>query len=114
MKIEDKYDRAIEYLTAHPEDIFHAWASAPVHEDETDPDIRGVEDMRCLFAATSEGCGCLTQIRCGLLGPTPEITEAIRADHRIPYDEREITVDDLPVFAEWQRKIDALNKEPKE
>ena len=111
MKIEDKYDRAIEYLTAHPEKIPYAWANAPVHEDEADPDIRKVEDMRCLFAATAEGRGCLTQIRCGLWGPTPEITWGIRADHRIPYDESKITVEDLPVFAEWQRRIDAL--EPK-
>ena len=107
----DKYDRAIEYLTAHPEKIPYAWVNAPVHEDEADPDIRGVEDMRCLFAATAAGYGCLTQIRCGSIGPTPEITAAIRADDRIPTNENEITVEDLPVFAEWQRRIDAL--EPK-
>ena len=103
----DKYDKAIAHLTEHPEKILVAWGSAPVRGSKAE--VRGVLDMRCLFAATAPYCGCLTQIRAGSKGPTPELTAAIRAAHRIPSDECEITVDDLPVFAEWQRKIDALN-----
>ncbi len=60
-------------------------------------------------------CGCLTQIhddpdRYGAW--TPELTKEIVADDRIP-TQPGITPENLPVFAEWQRKVDAaLNREP--
>jgi hypothetical protein len=34
------------------------------------------------------------------------LTKAIRADARIPEGPQWITVNDLPVFAEWQRRLD--------
>ena len=37
---------------------------------------------------------------------TPELTKAIRKDPRIPKLPKNITVADLPVFAEWQRRLD--------
>lgn len=110
--MKDKYDEAVEYLTAHPEVISEAW-NRP-HK------TRG----GCLFMPTDvvynedfqeARCGCLTQIRRseGIYsnGPTPELTAAIRADERIPKTKETITVDSLPVFAEWQRRIDTeLNR----
>jgi len=51
-------------------------------------------------------CGCLTQIKWEEYdGPTPELTAAIRADERIPRSE-DLSLEDLPVFAEWHRKFD--------
>jgi hypothetical protein len=106
---KDKYDRAIEYLTEHPEKIEEAWNAAPVRPDEVVDDVRRVDDERCLFAVTAMGFGCLTQVFCEFHeAPNPELTEAIRADHRIPKCVEYITPEDLPVFAEWQRRIDAM------
>ncbi len=52
-------------------------------------------------------CGCLTHIACGYMeAQTEELTQAIRNDPRIPGDSEYITLDDLPVFAEWQRRLD--------
>lgn len=102
----DKYDKAIEYLTEHPEEIKKAWGYCSTHE------------AGCLFdyAGSKFGCGCLTLVRDSFLFPqkyhvpfvaqTPELTEAIGRDERIPYSENDITLDHLPVFAEWQRKLD--------
>lgn len=67
--------------------------------------------------------GCLTQIRQDAaagytctepwIGYTPELTEAISQDERIPTNID--TVDDYEVFAEWQRRIDIeLNRTPPE
>lgn len=52
--------------------------------------------------------GCLTMIHDGpeYKAQTPELTEAIRADGRIPDDPDEIEPEHLPVFAEWQRRLD--------
>lgn len=98
---KDKYDKAVEYLTKHPDEIHFAW-----NRPHT---ARG----GCLFQyaqntdSTTEFCGCLTQIRGGFeVAQTPELTEAILRDIRLPCDEDDITVDDLPIFAEWQRRID--------
>lgn len=62
-------------------------------------------------------CGCLTQIRDGGVaynrhvafrydGMDFDLTEEIQEDERIPVHPREITLESLPVFAEWQRRLD--------
>ncbi len=55
------------------------------------------------------GTGCLTIIKGNkdYEAYTHELTKAIHADDRIPKNFADIMVEDLPVFAEWQRKIDA-------
>lgn len=86
----DKYDLEIAKLTEHPELIKQYWG-------------------RCRPLFQFCGSGCLTQIRRGgNWSYTAELTAAIRADERIPKDVADITVADLPVFAEWQRKIDKM------
>lgn len=58
-------------------------------------------------------CACLTMIRNGWQGPTPELTTAIQSDDRLPCSPRQITPAHLPVFAEWQRRLDReLNRVP--
>jgi hypothetical protein len=54
-------------------------------------------------------CGCLTQVRGGESNSaTPALTEVIRSDRRIPDDPVDIREQHLPIFAAWQRCIDAL------
>lgn len=101
----DKYDKAIAYLTDHPDEIEKAWF---------DKDWNGeVHPHHCLFNRTHPDCGCLTQIRAGFSwGPNKKLTAEIESDERIPKGVEKITVADLPVFAEWQRRLDKeLNRE---
>lgn len=117
---KDVYDEAIEYLTSDPltfrERVLRAWGSLS-------------QKGGCLFAYVSpnrksrwggDSVGCLTTIRLGELGSrenacTPELTVAIRNDDRIPRNPHAIKPKDLPVFAEWQRRLDKeLNRPPLE
>lgn len=101
----DKYDEAIAYLTEHPSKIQTAW-------NWPDDDLYGDGEINggCLFQIVGdyEECGCLTQIRLNpyRIAPTAALTDAIRADERIPKSPEQITIADLPVFAEWQRRLD--------
>lgn len=103
----DKYDKAIEHLTANPHEIPDAW------------NFPNCRDGGCLFKFAQRinsdyaltGVGCLTQIRGdggrrGVEG-RPDLTDQIVADERIPVSAEYITVDSLQVFAEWQRRLDA-------
>lgn len=105
--MSDKYDDAIEYLTKHPDRIRECWRNP------------SRTDAGCLFAfITPDGwhasvggkaCGCPTLIRAdATFSPawTPELTEIIRNDERIPKHEAHITVESLPAFAEIQRLAD--------
>lgn len=59
--------------------------------------------------------GCLTMIAKGnhyayINGEKNfEVTEAIRSDNRIPSDPRDIKPENLPVFKEWQEKVDMMS-----
>lgn len=101
----DKYDKAIALLTkrvgAGEVDAIHKAWIAPFENR-----------AGCLFAFTGRDprdrtCGCLTQVSKGMAdAATPELTRAIFTDGRIPMYPDEITLADLPVFAEWQRRLD--------
>ena len=107
----DVYDEAVAHLTEHPDEIYESWG-----------DYSGLGGLLFMDAARDDYdrndmlCGCLTQIRCGIFrAQTNELTEAIRADERIPSNGGDITVEHLPLFAEWQRRIDAeLGRTPPE
>ena len=93
----DKYDQQIAELTENPEKILNHWMQP-----------------KGLFAYANDGkgyvnnTGCLTMIRYSSAynAQTENLTNAIRNDIRIPKDQMQITVDHLPVFAEWQRLLD--------
>jgi len=104
--MSDKYDKAVEYLTENPGEIVDVWGGV----------IRG--DATCLFSFVSpdgsvarepvngELVGCLTMIKGGRYPAyTEKLTAEIRADDRIP-ETGMVTVESLPIFAEWQRRID--------
>ncbi len=113
---EDAYQLAVEFLHEHPEEIQMAWAAGSGNPEESH--LCGI-----LFKfATPRGlstdqryehggliCGCLTMIRGDdMIAWTDELTVAIRNDERIPEYSDEITVDHLPVFAQWQRRLDLV------
>lgn len=109
---EDKYDLAIEFLTSQPDRIRSAWGNP------------STQFGGCLFAFLDPGgtgnefnqtgdsiCGCVTAVRCGRVAYTEELTQEIRNDQRVPTGE--IKVEDLPIFAYYQRKMDAIRLELK-
>lgn len=104
------YDEQIAHLTEHPEDIYFHWMNPSI----SGPLFKYVgitEDDRL-----HDRCGCLTMIReypnrfKAIIGGTVDVklTEEIANDVRIPERPHYITPDQLPVFKEWQERIDAL------
>lgn len=98
----NKYDEQIKYLTERPHAITTHWASG--------------SGLFKMIAPFSVGSGCLTMIRDSpnsckafIKGKVDEkITAEIAADERIPKKYWDIKVEDLPVFKEWQEKIDIM------
>lgn len=107
----DKYDEAIEYLVARPEETGNAW-------------IRGALGVGLFGFCTPDGrihpgCGCLTMVKSGPeVAFTSSLTDAIRADNRIHEEISDLTkallsTDSpdarraiLQPYAEWQRRMD--------
>jgi hypothetical protein len=95
----DKYDVEIERLQQlTPQEIRQEWA-----------EIKGP-----LFEHIASLRMCLTEIRHEKYPYPPtesndKLRKLIRADNRIPYPipAQEIDPATLPIFAEWQRRIDA-------
>ena len=113
---KNKYDIAIEYLTNNPHNIFHAWSLSVNHSSS-------VIHAHCLFERIGdvmnvEDCGCLTEIRedtqkfaCIDWEIDYDLTERIRADERIPTHPWLIGIETLPVFKEWQERIDKIRED---
>jgi hypothetical protein len=113
----DRYEQDVEYLTANPGLISHAWGSPQ-------PGVEGGSLFR--FAVNEERpgapyirgrrSGCLTMLRVmdsSYAAETPELEAAIRADKRIPRRTADIRPHHLPIFAAWQRRIDReLGRKP--
>ena len=104
--MSDKYDEQIKYLTKRPEKILKQWENCKGLFRYATPD-----DFEY-----SHATGCLTMIRKNeecMVPDHPELTKAIKTDNRIPLTPREITPEHLPVFAEWQRRLDREIRTPK-
>jgi hypothetical protein len=113
MPVPDKYDEAIaELLTVDEQNwevvIGDAWGYP---RREGPGCLFQVAGVMGLVDDGAKVCGCLTQIRSDpnyYGAATMDLTNEIAADDRIPCNPYDITPEDLPVFAEWQRKIDAM------
>jgi len=104
----DKYDDDIAEIMKEVEEgedfsavVNEHWCNAsPLFQYATPLDVRRRPD--------GKECGCLTMIRkypdCSAW--TDKLTEEIRSDERIPFSAWTVTPEDLPVFAEWQRRLD--------
>ena len=127
---KDKYDHAIDYLIANPEDIYDAWSRPGGWEGKggelfgfVAPDWKDSSAKAKYEGVRTGTCGCLQQIRQakkhGFDGSEGDakmaywerLWDLIANDRRIPTEGSEITVEDLPVFAEWQREIDEKRKQ---
>ena len=121
----DKYDKAVMYLLKAAGEsslefshaVYLAWSHYISHEAGC---LFGfcAPNPACADCYTDHGvgpCGCLTQVRRYGDRPaaTPKLTAEIKADERIPLDWSLITPNDLPVFAEWQRRLDEELNRPK-
>ncbi len=131
--MKDKYDKAVEHLTENPENIGSAWLNpagegqggclftvvAPL-DVKADPWPKRPDGRKCGCLTTIRNAGKVPYIDGGgsphkmpALAWTDDLTERIQADERLPKLPTEITVQHLPIFAEWQRRIDKeLNREP--
>jgi hypothetical protein len=118
--MKDKYSLACDYFDAieDEEEFKHA-----VRKAWYSPRTEG---PRCLFQfvtphgearwdentnAEGKSTGCIVMLRLtqSYHAWTPELTEAIRKDKRIPINVSEVTKSMLrKVFAPWQRKIDKI------
>lgn len=115
LMMPDKYDDAIDCLTRAPSEIPEAWGEIRRHPAGCLFQLAWNKDAERAWPVGRECPACLTQIRgddifCDdrdrWIAQTPELTKAIKADERIPSEPTEIEVSDLPVFAEWQRRLD--------
>lgn len=117
--MSDIYDQEIAYLTENPWQIYKHWNwGTPLFQKAVNLNHLNQLPLRIWQY------GCLTQIRQvndsrlpPFFAETPILTEQIIVDDRIPAspskpscgdDENKctITLEHLPVFAEWQRKLD--------
>ena len=106
----DAYDKAVAWLTENPLEIEDAWCIGNEHP-------AWILFGYCTPSRYSEthSCGCLTMVRgvsWRLAFEDDELTEAIKADERLPRSPGNITPEHLPVFAEWQRRMDKLWNRP--
>jgi hypothetical protein len=108
--MSDKYDEAIAFLTANPHKISECWmAPDNLLAGELFQFVTpsGLYDSNDYMTEQCRKPGCLSQIRADRgLAWTPELTKEVKKDERIPADEYQIGVEHLPVFAEWQRRLD--------
>jgi hypothetical protein len=105
----DAYDEAVAYLKEHRDEIFGAWRDGFVTE-ELNPHHAHILFRPCghrRWNADGQLCGCLTQVKNGMgVAATPELTEAIRLDQKVPEYGTQIRAHHLEAFADWQRRID--------
>ncbi len=96
------YDEQIAYLTENPDKISDQW-------------MKGIGLFRILGPYNGFS-GCLTTIRHSkgsdnvyINGkPDEMLAKEIAADERLPMTDTDITIESLPVFKEWQERIDKL------
>lgn len=110
----DQYDKAIQGILKSKDirvRIRQAWATPNLS-------LVGclfkfcVPGQHSIWISQHCGYGCLTMVKAGISPAfTKELTAAIRADDRLPTVPKAITPDHLPVFAEWQRRMDEMFKD---
>ena len=135
-RAKDRYDEAVEYLTAHPEEIYKSWANPYCEPGGCLFGFYTKEPAAYIWDAYGSACGCLTQAKAGqvvvynkckieLRAFTQELTDEIRNDPRIPNSPPNQGLAEsiaycktwapvLPVFAEYRRKLDAAREKAKE
>jgi hypothetical protein len=102
MNLENKYDKAINYLTENPYEIHDAWETTTTHK------------AGCLFAflepdnALDERVGCPTLVKSGGYDSFENKLDEFVRSIDIPASSRNITVEHLPLFKLIQEKADEV------
>lgn len=106
----DIYDRAVAFLTSHPEQIADAWDRPFCHPAGILFQVASPSGNYQVANDRIGHCGEICEIVSGqAVAFTDEMTEIIREDERIPQIGEEfpdIKVESLEAFAEWQRVFD--------
>ena len=127
---KDKYDHAIDYLTEHPSHIESAWGDPSGWEGKggelfgcVGPDWKSNSNPGMHNRVKTGTCGCLQQIRQAAkngsdgtsgemeMAHWPRLWQKIADDRSLPSESEDIGIEDLPVFAMWQREIDEKRKQ---
>lgn len=114
----DAYDKAVEYLTANPDNIRRCWIAGGLP-----PENRPGKDLEpcCLFqfmsphdgklSSKDDKLGCPTQIKSKYgVSVDKRLTKMIRKDEGIPSCGMSIRPRHLKRFAEYQRLADQVFK----
>jgi hypothetical protein len=108
---KDVYDEAVEYLTAHPNEIYSAWVRGPYAGDDAYGDREWSQHPGSYLFRTVFDDSCATEIRAGLSSKVenydaPPVVMELAADETVPENPEDIRPEDLPRFAYWQRRFD--------
>ena len=108
----DKYDEAIDALMLAPEKIYETWNHPKKHEHGCLFQFMTNDGGRSFDIPGGSSAGCVSLIHSDpslYTSENNELTEMIKNDERIPNEvNEETTREQLEVFAEYQRKADAL------
>jgi len=113
-RIQDKYQDEIDRLTTiyneEGETAFEIAVRVSWNYPEGGKQLFGRCSPNRIIWFGNTQCGCLTQVKYEMAEAyTPLLTAMIRSDDRIPTSPYTIKEPaDLEVFAEWQRKMDAM------
>ena len=109
-KPRDVYDLEVDRLTkVYEEEGLQAFRSAVCTSwGDAEPLFSFCTPTGNSTAPGTECCfGCLTTVHNGAhFAWTPAITQSIRDDERLPNYDDQIEPHHLPIFAEWQRRLD--------
>jgi hypothetical protein len=112
MKVVDKYDLAIDYLSRHEDEIIAAFLHPSTHSAGflfayLSPPLAESPETAELPDGKICGCPLLVHRNSAFYGAwSKEMTEALRSDSRLPNSIAEIRACHLPRFAAYQRWAD--------
>lgn len=100
----DKYDKAIAYYTKHPDLI---------HEDWADPNPGRPSELFKMLRCVNDSRRCPVMLREDTTFYTPptKLAQRIANDERLPAKVDDLTLEHLPILAEYQRLDDAWTPE---
>ena len=119
LELDKDLQEAVEFLTENPEEILEVWGDPDGVGDEKGgvlfEFITRIRNDDVLKVSDTEQYGCLTQIKSTHIKPEGRVirciafdyklTRAIAEDERLPITGKDIQVEHLLVFAQWQQAV---------
>ena len=105
----DIYDEAVDYFTAHPDEIPNAWCRPTTYPYGI---LFGFASKK-RDVGTPDGpgsrCGCITEVATGKYNAeTQEATLFIQSCRGVPRGGTQILVESLPIFRDINRELDKM------